>query len=61
MMSWTAIFSGGGVSSASLVAYLQSLGETGLDSFAMTAAGQVLMAVGCLSVILEEDELMKPQ
>jgi hypothetical protein len=56
MMSWSAISSGGGVSSASLVAYLQSLGATGLTGFAMTAAGQALMAVGCLSVILEEDE-----
>ena len=40
----------------SLVAYLQSLGATGLASFATIAVGQALMAVGCLSVILEEDE-----
>jgi hypothetical protein len=60
MMSWTAIFSGGGVSSWSLVAFLQSLGASGLASFAMTPAGQALIAAGCLIpwVILEEDEWM---
>jgi hypothetical protein len=61
MMSWSAISSGGGVSSASLVAYLQSLGATGLAGFAMTPAGLALNLDGSWLPVsdtrsLEEDE-----
>ena len=47
-------FGGAGIGAGTLAAKMMSW--TGLASFATTAAGQALMAVGCLSVILEEDE-----
>ena len=56
LMSWSAVANGGGVPAGGLVAYLQSLGAAGLTSFATTAAGQALVAAGCLTVILEEDD-----
>jgi hypothetical protein len=43
----------GGVGAGGLVAFLGHAG--GLASFAMTAAGQALIAVGCITVIPEED------
>ena len=48
MMSWTATFYGGGVPAGSLVAYLQSLGAAGLTAYAKTAAGVILVSVGCI-------------
>jgi hypothetical protein len=38
------------------MAFLQSLGASGLASFVMTQAGQALIAAGCLTVLPEEDE-----
>ena len=55
-------FGAGGIGAGGLVAFpasmafLQSLGASGLASFVMTQAGQALIAVGCLTVLPEEDE-----
>ena len=53
-------FGAGGIGAGGLVAFLQSLGVSGLASFVMTQAGQALIAVGCLTELPEEDEWMKP-
>ena len=45
----------GGVGAGGLVAFAFLGHAGGLASFAMTAAGQVLIAVGCITVIPEED------
>ena len=44
LMSWW----GGSVPAGGIVAYLQSIGATGLTAFAGTYAGKALVAAGCL-------------
>ena len=48
IMSWSAIWNGGGVPPDGLVAFLQSLGAKDLTVFAQTYVGKILITAGCL-------------
>ena len=49
--AWLMAWWGGGVPAGGIVAYLQSIGATGLAAFATTDAGQDLVVAGCLEKV----------